>query len=118
MRLQQIEGQRHQLIFIGDCKYFEERRHRPDFAGSLEFQGRRGTFALDLAGVFVDDKRGLSLDPAITQRLLRSRVGVQVERIIVHGLAGRAEAPDRKRRKDSQLLDCQSSALSFTPHPR
>ena len=111
MLFQQACGQRHKLVLVGDGKYFQERRDRADLSAALEFQGGRCALAPDLAA-FVDDQRRLSLELAIAQGIVG--VGVGVERIIIHGLAGRAQSTDRKWRQNSQLLDRQRS-VAFVP---
>ena len=65
----QIDGQRHQLIVVGDRKYFQERRYRPDLSVPLEFQGRPACVRSSISPEFSSTMSvGCSLDLAIAQR--------------------------------------------------
>ena len=110
----QPDGQRLELGAVGDREHLQKRRNRPNSSILFEGQVRPRRDGLDLAGTLVDDQRPFRNDPAVAERL----IGIEIDRVIVHRLIGRTESSDRERRQNSQTLDRQCSALSFTPAPR
>ena len=98
---QQVRGERHQLILAGDREYLEEWRHGPDLAIRCEGDVAGDATAADFTRPGVDDQRLRRDDAAETKHL---RI-IDLDRIVIERLVGRAEAPDGEGRKDSKGLD-------------